>query len=314
VDIQHLLELRGASKSYRRAGAVVTALHALDLALQPGERVGLLGPNGSGKTTAVKLISGLCSADAGTLHWRGRAHPLGEHAQLLRELGVLLEGRGAGYERLSTVDNARYFCVLRESRFDRDHFDALARLLEIPDVHAPLRQLSTGNKLRASLLVTLIHRPALLLLDEPTLGLDLFGVDRLEDLIRRTTEQGTAVVLGSHDLHFIERLSQRIVCLRLGHKVYDGATTDFLRIDHEVVLLLDTGGAPPPVLPPALGLPAWQLLAEDGGSFWQLHLRDHAQVCAVLAALQPVLADQQGLQLRQVSLRDKYLQLVGGSK
>ncbi len=306
-----LLALHDAAKTYRRAGTTVQALQDFSMQLGAGDIVGLLGPNGSGKTTVVKLLTGLCGADGGQLQWRGQGVPLGRHAAHLREFGVLLEGRGACYERLSTLENARYFCGLREAVFDRDHFDTLARLLEIADVHAPLRQLSTGHKLRASLLGTLVHRPALALLDEPTLGLDLFGVDRLEALVRHAAQQGMAVLLGSHDLHFVERLSQRIVCLRRGLKVFDGSQADFLKLDHEVLLLLDSGDLPPPALPAALGLPGWQPQAESPSGHWQLPLRDHAQVCAVLAALQPALPAQRSLQLRRVALRDKYIQLVG---
>jgi ABC-2 type transport system ATP-binding protein len=259
----------------------------------------------------VKLLTGLCGADSGQLHWRGQAVPLGRHAPHLREFGVLLEGRGACYERLSTLENARYFCGLREASFDRAHFDALARLLEIADIHAPLRQLSTGHKLRSSLLGTLVHRPALALLDEPTLGLDLFGVERLQDLVRHTADQGTALLLGSHDLDFIERLSRRIVCLRAGRKVFDGSQADFLRLDHEYLLLLETDSIQPPSLPAEMALPAWQPQADSRPGHWQLPLRDHAQACATLAALQPVLPAQRGLQLRRVALRDKYISLVG---
>jgi ABC-2 type transport system ATP-binding protein len=311
MDRAPLLALRRATKIYRRANTEVTALQALDLELSPGELVGLLGPNGSGKTTAVKLMTGLCTADEGEMAWRGQPVALGQHAAHLRELGVLLEGRGASYERLSTLENARYFCRLREAHFDRGHFDALAALLDVPDIHAPIRQLSTGNKLRASLLGAMVHRPALVLLDEPTLGLDLFGVERLEALVRHTAQGGSAVLLGSHDLHFVERLSQRIVCLRQGRKVFDGSQREFLHIDHAVLLMLDCGGQPPPALPASLNVPAWQAQADGSPGCWQLPLRDHAQVCAVLAALQPSLPAQRGLQLRQVSLRDKYLQLVG---
>lgn len=308
-----LLKLFDAGKTYRRAGITVQALQGFSLQINAGDILGLLGPNGSGKTTAVKLLTGLCGADHGQLFWRDLPVPLGRHAPHLREFGALLEGRGACYERLSTLENARYFCGLREAEFDRAHFDALATLLDIADVHAPLRQLSTGNKLRASLLGTLVHRPALALLDEPTLGLDLFGVDRLQALVRHTAEQGTALLLGSHDLAFIEQLSQRIVCLRAGHKVFDGSQADFLRLDHEYLLLLEAAGPAPPALPEALALPAWQAQPDLPAGHWQLPLRDHAQACAVLAALQPVLAAQRSLQLRRVSLRDKYISLVGSA-
>lgn len=303
-----LLRLDGASKTYRRAGREVAALRDFSLSLAAGEIVGLLGPNGSGKTSCIKLLTGLCGADGGSLGWRGRALAAGRQGPHLREFGVLLEGRGAGYERLSTLENARYFCALREARFERAHFDALAALLDIPDVHSPLRQLSTGNKLRAALLGVLIHKPALALLDEPTLGLDLFGVERLEALVRHAAAQGSAFLISSHDLHFIERLCSRIVCIKQGEKVFDGSKAEFLRLEHEYVLRLQPSAAVLPALPLDLGPLAWQAAETPG--VWQLTLRDQAQACALL----PQLAASHGLELRRIALRDKYLSLVGAAE
>ena len=144
--------------------------------MHAGEVLGLLGPNGAGKTTAIKVLTSLCERDRGVFHWRGQ--PV-RSKLYLRDVGVLLEGRGALNERLSTWENAKYFCGLREARFDAGHFNQLTELLELPDVRAPVRLLSTGNKLKSALLLCLIHKPAVLLLDEPTIGLDVFGVANL---------------------------------------------------------------------------------------------------------------------------------------
>ena len=155
--------------------------------MHPGEVLGLLGPNGAGKTTAIKVLTSLCEPERGVFHWRGQ--PV-RSKRYLREVGVLLEGRGALNERLSTWENAKYFCGLREARFDAGHFNQLTELLELPDVRAPVRLLSTGNKLKSALLLCLIHKPAVLLLDEPTIGLDVFGVEKLETLVRHVSEAG----------------------------------------------------------------------------------------------------------------------------
>ncbi|QPF76322.1 ABC transporter ATP-binding protein [Roseateles sp. DAIF2] len=307
-DAPALLRLEGAAKTYRRAGREIVALRDFSLTLAPGDIVGLLGPNGSGKTTLIRALTGLSSADGGRLYWRGQAITVGRHGPHLREFGVLLEGRGACYERLSTLENAHYFCGLREAPFDREHFDALAALLEIPDVRAPLRQLSTGNKLRAALLGTLIHRPALALLDEPTLGLDLFGVEKLEALVRHLAGEGMTVLLGSHDLHFIERLCQRIVCIRQGSKVFDGSKSEFLRLEHEYLLQLQPGAGGLPALPPGR---LWTACPRDPAGTWLLPLRDHEEACTLLELLRPALRGCRGMELRRVALRDKYLALVG---
>ncbi|MCH7343464.1 ABC transporter ATP-binding protein [Pelomonas sp. CA6] len=310
-----LLDLQQAGKTYRRAGQSIRALDDFSLRVQAGEIVGLLGPNGSGKTTLVKLVTGLCGADQGQLRWRGGdALPAGQAGPHLREIGVILEGRGAAYERLSTLENARYFCGLREARFDRAHFDQLAALLEIPDVRAPVRQFSTGNKLRAALLGALIHKPALALLDEPTLGLDLLGVERLQALVRHGAQQGMAFVLSSHDLHFIERLCGRIVCIAQGRKVFDGPRQSFVQLEHHYQLRLQPpAGEAPPALPLALAGLRWQApdTTGHGDGSWTLPLRSHAETCLLLTAWQHELPRCRGLELRRVDLRDHYLGLVG---
>lgn len=307
MSAQSLLQLQQARKTYVRAGSTIAALQDFTLHLVPGEVVGLLGPNGSGKTTLVKVVTGLCDADSGELRWRDQpARAAGRPGPHLGDLGVLIEGRGAAYERLTTLENARYFCGLRERPFDRGHFDALALLLDLPDVHAPVRQLSTGNKLRAGLLCTLIHRPALVLLDEPTLGLDLQGVERLQSLVQHAAGQGTSFLIGSHDLHFVERLCSRIVCIHQGHKRFDGSRLAFVHQSHPYQLRLQLGPHAPPLLDGSIADAAWQ--QHDGVAL--LPLRDHAQACAVLQALQADLPRYAGMELRRIELREHYLRIL----
>ncbi|MBB2483863.1 ABC transporter ATP-binding protein [Mitsuaria sp. WAJ17] len=301
-----LLQLAQASKRYRRSGGTVQALEDFELHLQPGEVLGLLGPNGSGKTTLVKLLTGLCGADQGTLRWRGGpALPAGQGGPHLREIGVLLEGRGAAYERLSTLENARYFCELRETRFDPGHFRRMAEALGLDDVRAPIRQLSTGNKLRAALIGALIHRPALALLDEPTLGLDLEGVERLQALVRQGTRDGQTFLISSHDLHFIERLCPRIVCIHQGRKRFDGPRETFTHLPHPYRLQV-RHPAPCPALPDWLAGRRWERQDED----WALPLKNPSEVMRLAALWSDWLAASEQLQLRRIDLREHYLEYL----
>ncbi len=302
-----LLHLQQASKCYRRNAESIQALQDFDLSVAPGEIVGLLGPNGSGKTTLIKVITGLCGADQGSLKWRDQpAQPAGQPGPHLREMGVLLEGKGAVYERLSTWENARYYCALREARFDADEFGRLAALLAVADSRAPVRQLSTGNKLRAALLGALIHRPALVLLDEPTLGLDLEGVERLEDLLRQGAAQGQAFLLSSHDLHFIERLCPRIVCIHEGKKRFDGLRSDFVQQKYSYRLIVQPDSAELPAPPSWLLDRRWVPQGEQH----VLALTDHAEACRLLAEWQSLLPQFGSLELRRIELRDHYLQML----
>jgi|GEM_PF-405145 len=303
-----LVDMRGIGKSYSRAAQRIDALRDFSLSLSAGEVLGLLGPNGAGKTTAVKILATLVEPDAGEILWRGAPAAGKRH---LREVGVLLEGRGAVNERLSTRENARYFCGLRETRFDPKHFAALTALLDLPDADAPVRLLSTGNKLKSALLLSLVHRPAVVFLDEPTIGLDVFGVDRLESLVRHAAEHGTAVMISSHDLHFIERLAHRIVCICRGRKVFDGSKEEFLHVEHAYVLTLHMPDDRPPGLPRLRTGLDWE---EAAPGEYRVRLRDHGELCAVLPALQPRLHAARAMQVERVTLKDKYLNLVDAAR
>ncbi|PND39185.1 hypothetical protein C1O66_17750 [Paucibacter aquatile] len=305
-----LLQLQQASKHYTRGGGSVQALDQFDLELKAGEVIGLLGPNGSGKTTLVKILTGLCDADQGELRWRkDPARAAGQPGPHLREIGVLLEGRGAAYERLTTLENARYFCELREQRFSLDRCRQMADLLGLSDLDTPIRQLSTGNKLRAALIGALIHRPALVLLDEPTLGLDLEGVERLHALVHQGAAEGQTFLIGSHDLHFIERLCPRIVCIHRGRKRFDGAREAFVHQDYRYRLVVRSEQACPPP-PEWLGPRDWQAAPGEAGG-WSLPLRDPPEAARLMAEWAAWLGRCSALQLRAIELREHYLEHLG---
>ncbi len=297
----NLCELRSVSKDYQRTGQYVPALQEFSLSLQPGEVTGLLGPNGAGKTTALKVLLSLTRADRGELWWK--TEPV-RNQRYLGRIGALLEGRGALNERLSTWENARYFCALREVPFDIHYWQTLVSLLELPDPAAPVRLLSTGNKLRSALLLCVIHKPELVLLDEPTIGLDMFGTEQIERLVRILSAEGTTVLLSSHDLTFVERTSQRIVCISKGRKVFDGSKQDFLTVDHAYEIELVCGPTGPPTGS------SWVWHQGDNGSA-RLRLPDYAALCETLGQLMPTLPNAAGLQVHRATLRQKYRELVG---
>jgi ABC-type multidrug transport system ATPase subunit len=278
-----LLHAEGLAKTYRRAARDVAALRDFDLRIQPGERLGLLGPNGAGKSTLLRILTRLCAPDAGAVRFQGE-----DLAQRhLAGVGLLLEGRAAANERLTARENARYLCGLREQRFDAGWLQRLAALLELPDLDAPIRQFSTGNRLRAGLLLSCIHRPPLLLLDEPTLGLDVFGVERLQQLVRLLQGEGAAVLLSSHDLGFVEQTAERIVCIHQGRKRFDGARADFV--------------------PAGSG---YRVCALDGAQWLRWQPPDHAALAALLAELQPRLPQLRQLQVQPLTLAERYRELL----
>lgn len=294
-----LLEIVGLSKVYKRGTETICALRNVSLVLTEGEVVGLLGPNGSGKSTLVRIIAALCDPDGGLINWRGQ--PLGNIAH---ELGLLLEGRGAVNDRLSTLENAKYYSALREKKFDFQYFDELVEILEIPDVKCPVRQYSTGLRLRASLLTTLIHRPTLVLLDEPTLGLDALGVNQLERLILKLAGTGASCLVSSHDMHFIERLCPRIVCLHEGSVAFDGPRQLFVKVEHLYRITICAED-----LEKNIAELSWLWTCPEDGRF-EFLIRNSSELSKFLPDIQPLVHLFDSMEIRLVDLRENYLKLL----
>jgi ABC-type multidrug transport system ATPase subunit len=298
---ESLLSVRNLSKTYDRGASKIRALQSVSFDIEAGGVLGLLGPNGSGKSTLMSILAGVGIADEGAILWRGQPRAPGAY---LAHIGALLEGQIGINERLSTWENARYFCRLREQPFDKQHFDELVGLLGVCDVHQPVRRLSTGNRMRSSLIATLIHRPALVMLDEPTNGLDAIGEDALGALVGALSSLGTSFILSSHDLGFIERMCRQIVCIRRGQVVFEGRTEDFLASDAhyrvEVTFPRSSG--------PALPAPwIWSRVTDERG---EVLLRDYGDLCLFMECITPELSRYTSLLVRPISLRDKYLELV----
>lgn len=192
-----------------------TALRDASFSVPGGSIAALVGVNGSGKSTLLRIILGLVAADSGVVGFRDAARGFVATESVRR--GALLEGRTSLYERLSLRENCAYFSSARGSRLDEVYFRSLCDLLRVEDVNRPVRKLSTGNKQRCSIIASLCHRPQLLILDEPTLGLDAEGTERLGETLRALAEQqGTTIVVASHDPAFMRSVAQRALRLADG--------------------------------------------------------------------------------------------------
>lgn len=224
------LEVRGLSRRY----GTVVAVDALDLEVRPGEILGFLGPNGAGKTTTLRMCAGLLQPDAGTiaiagheLAGRERAGP-GRDAR--RQLGFVPD-RPFLYERLRGAE----FLELVGALYDvppatvRERATALAARLELDAALGdPIESYSLGMRQKISLIAALLHDPALLMLDEPLVGLDPLAARTLKDLLRERVANGHGVLVSTHLLEVAERLCDRVVILLRGRKIAEG-TLDELR-------------------------------------------------------------------------------------
>lgn len=215
-----MLQLSGLRKQY---GSVV-ALNGCTFRAEPGRMLGFLGPNGSGKTTAMRAVFGLVHLDDGAVSWRGEAIRPEERARF----GYMPEQRGL-YPRMRVRDQAIYFGQIHglSSSAAASAADQWLDRLGLGDRgESRLEELSHGNQQRVQLIVSLVHEPDLLILDEPFSGLDPIGVEALGEVVREQAARGAAVVFSSHQLDLVEDLCDDIAVVHAGRVVLDGALNE----------------------------------------------------------------------------------------
>lgn len=230
-----MLKLENLCKRY----GSTPVLQNLSLNLQPGEIYGLLGPNGAGKTTTINIICGLLRADSGSVTIGDR--PAGENTKVL--VGVTPQSNLL-YGSLTCSDNLFFFGRL----YGLTRQDCLKRVnvcLEAVNLldqkHTPVDRLSGGMQRRLSMAASMLHRPKLVILDEPTTGLDIEARQELWQLIRQFKAMGVTVLLTSHLLDEVERLCQRIGILRQGQLLAEGTLAELRsRIPAREIVTVET--------------------------------------------------------------------------
>jgi ABC-2 type transport system ATP-binding protein len=230
-----VLEIRGLTK---RFGDRV-ALDDLTMSVPPGQVVGLLGPNGSGKTTAMRIVFGVIEPDRGEVRYRGG--PVGPEVR--RRFGYMPEERGL-YPDMRVRDQLVYFARLAGLSRERAALraDALLERLGVADrAHEPVQALSLGNQQRVQLAAALVHEPEALVLDEPFSGLDPVAVQGLSEIVSEAAREGRLVLFSSHQLDLVEGLCESVAVIDHGHLVMAGRVADLkaasgrreLRVDLE---------------------------------------------------------------------------------
>jgi ABC-2 type transport system ATP-binding protein len=224
------VRLRALFKHFESRRTVVEAVRGLTLDLYAGEVLALLGPNGSGKTTTIKMIAGLLAPDSGRVYVDDR-DPQTDRS-VLCQVGAVLEGSRNTYWRLSAEENLHYFGVLKglTRREARTRASALLERFTLADRAAtPVQQLSRGMQQKLALMVALIHQPRVLLLDEPTLGLDVESAMEMFAMIRELVAESVAVLLTTHQLDVAERIADRVAIIDRGRIALDEPIGSLLR-------------------------------------------------------------------------------------
>ena len=214
------IEVEGLTKRYDN----LTAVNGASFSVPRGTICGFVGPNGAGKTTTIRMLLGLIAPSAGTGTVLG--HPITEPEKYLASVGAMIEGP-AFYPALTGIENLKVLATMGGIPIDR--VESLIDLVGLAGRGGDkYKTYSLGMKQRLGIAAALLPNPALLILDEPTNGLDPEGIQEVRDLLKKLASEGTTVFVSSHLLSEIEIISEYIVMLRKGEVVFAGSIEDLL--------------------------------------------------------------------------------------
>jgi len=252
--------LAAALKSLvRRTATEIVAVSGVTFAVEPGEMVGYIGANGAGKSTTIKMLTGILTPTSGEVHCNGLV-PHRDRTRYVATIGVVFGQRTQLWWDIAVVESFRLLKEiygLTDAQY-RERMELFDRILGIAAyLHQPVRKLSLGERMRCDLAASLLHRPPLLFLDEPTIGLDVVAKASVREFLQEINQrEGTTVLLTTHDLSDIETLCRRVIVIDHGKLLFDGALTQLrARILPVTSVVFDVKTLPPAGLRSVEGLP-----------------------------------------------------------
>lgn len=204
----------------------IPAVSRVSFSVEEGEALAFIGPNGAGKSTTIKMLTGILYPDGGKAEVLGM-DPSRKRKQLACKIGTVFGQKEQLWTHLTPYDNFRFFGAI----YDLSDKETESRIRELADifdlnsfVNTPVRNLSLGQRIRCEIVASLIHRPRILFLDEPTIGLDPVVKENIRSLIRQMNKElHTTIFLTSHDIGDIEKLCKRIIIVNNGQIVLDNS-------------------------------------------------------------------------------------------
>ncbi|MDI4635133.1 ABC transporter ATP-binding protein [Pelomonas sp. V22] len=299
--MQPAISFQNVSKTYK--GGRTPALDGVSFDIEPGEFFGLLGPNGAGKTSLISILAGLSQASGGSVSVMGH-DVVSDYAAARKALGIVPQE--LVFDPFFSVREALeiqsgYFGVRNNGAWITE----LLENLGLADkAKANMRQLSGGMKRRVLVAQALVHRPPVIVLDEPTAGVDVELRQTLWQFVARLNKEGHAVLLTTHYLEEAEALCQRIAMLKLGRVVALDTTTSLLSGRASTMLRFKTDA----VLPPAL-----LEQARVTGRIAQIKAHDAAEVETILASLRAAQVPVEDLEIGRADLEDVFLEIMNGA-
>ncbi|MDP4106399.1 MAG: ATP-binding cassette domain-containing protein [Bacillota bacterium] len=237
IDVQHLRKefkayssrsgLKGAFRDLlTRNYKIVPAVNDINFSVAQGEMVGYIGENGAGKSTTIKMLTGILTPTSGSIVVNGM-NPHKEREKFVQTIGVVFGQRSQLWWDIAVQESFRLLkkvYKVSDAQYN-DHMDHVIKTLDIdPLLDKPVRKLSLGQRMRCELAAALIHNPPLLFLDEPTIGLDVLVKLKIREFLKEINEKyNTTILLTTHDLSDIEALCERVIMLDEGKIIYDGS-------------------------------------------------------------------------------------------
>jgi ABC-2 type transport system ATP-binding protein len=302
------VSFQSVSKIYKSKSGGLHALDGVCFDIQQGEFFGLLGPNGAGKTTLISILAGLARATSGEVRVMGH-DVVADYAAARMALGIVpqeLVFDPFFSVRESLRIQSGYFGVRRDARANDAWIDELLHNLGLTDkADANMRQLSGGMKRRVLVAQALVHRPPVIVLDEPTAGVDVELRQTLWNFIARLNKQGHTVLLTTHYLEEAEALCSRLAMLKLGRVVALDRTANLLAGTASTMLRFKTDQALPPDM---------AAQARVTGRIVQLTAHDATEVESLLAAMRAAGVKVEDLEIGRADLEDVFVEIMQGGR
>ena len=296
----------------RRTKRVVHAVDDVSFAITEGSMVGYIGPNGAGKSTTVKMLIGILTPSGGAVRVAG-LDPSRARTEVARHIGVVFGQRTQLWWDLPLRDSFELLRHVYGVPAER-HAENVARYVDVLDlgsfIDTPVRQLSLGQRMRGELAAALLHDPQILFLDEPTIGLDLVSKEAVRSFLRELNrEQGTTVLLTTHDLVDVERLCDRLLIIDHGHVIEDGSVNDIkTRFGGERTLVVDLEEPSPP-----LEVDGAEVVQVDGPRQWLRFRRDGQLTAAQLVAAVSSRAAVRDIAIEETAIEDVVRRIYDGA-
>ncbi|NLM11310.1 MAG: ATP-binding cassette domain-containing protein [Clostridiaceae bacterium] len=233
----HVADLKKTFTTYERGGSFreallsliirkkknIDAIKGISFDIEEGELVGILGPNGAGKSTTIKILTGILHPTSGSVDVMGFV-PWKERKKYVRNIGVVF---GQKSQLLWDIPPLDSFCLnqaiyrIPENEFKKT-LSEMIDMLDLTDlVRKPTRQLSLGERMKCEFIMAMLHKPPIVFLDEPTIGLDVIAKGKIRDFIHEQNKRGTTFILTTHDLEDVEQLAKRVIVINHGEIVFD---------------------------------------------------------------------------------------------